>query len=422
MNFLPRPSFAYPQRTASWYAGHMAKSLRQIGELLDDIDLVIEARDARLPLTSINRAFDDLLGQVWGPRWEDKDGDVVGMVDRKGKLREKVVVYTKRDLAEEKYEQPLIKAFKDKLDQRVVFVDNREDKDVRELLRIAVNAAKANRSSMLDMRVLVVGMPNVGKSSLLNALRRVGVKRGKHFTTGAMPGVTRKLAGVVKIHRDPTVYVYDTPGVMVPFLGHGELGAERGIKFALTAGIKEDLFEPEIAVDYLLWRMNQRLVAERDLPPEQRSPSYVEALPLPPSFTEPTEDLATLLDPLCAKIGALQKGGIPDYNQGYAFIQKWFRDGKLGRWTFDHLAPTGCTGEELDWKVWQSVSEYMALMEAQQAEAARGEGLSGAQMKKREKAEREEKRAARYRRLREEKAASMDRLNKIASAKQSGRR
>jgi hypothetical protein len=56
-------------------------------------------------LTSINRAFDDLLGQVWGPRWEDKDGDVVGMVDRKGKLREKVVVYTKRDLAEEKYEQ-----------------------------------------------------------------------------------------------------------------------------------------------------------------------------------------------------------------------------------------------------------------------------------------------------------------------------
>lgn len=49
-----------------------------------------------------------------------------------------------------------------------------------------------------------------------------------------MPGVTRKLAGVVKISEDPTVYVYDTPGVMVPFLGQGELGAERGIKFALT--------------------------------------------------------------------------------------------------------------------------------------------------------------------------------------------
>lgn len=52
--------------------------------------------------------------------------------------------------------------------------------------------------------------------------------------TGNMPGVTRKLTGVVKIHEKPLVYVYDTPGVMVPFLGHGELGAERGIKFALT--------------------------------------------------------------------------------------------------------------------------------------------------------------------------------------------
>ena len=110
MRFIPRPTFVYPQKTASWYAGHMAKSLRQIGELLKDIDMVIEARDARLPLTSINRAFDDLVLQVWGPTWNDTaieqgGGGVVGKVDRMGKLREKIVVYTKRDLAEEKFEQ-----------------------------------------------------------------------------------------------------------------------------------------------------------------------------------------------------------------------------------------------------------------------------------------------------------------------------
>lgn len=52
-----------------------------------------------------------------------------------------------------------------------------------------------------------------------------------------MPGITRKLAGVVKIYEDPLVYVHDSPGVMVPFLGHGELGAERGLKFALTGGL-----------------------------------------------------------------------------------------------------------------------------------------------------------------------------------------
>ena len=57
---------------------------------------------------------------------------------------------------------------------------------------------------------------------------------GKAFRTGADAGVTRKLTGTVKIHEDPSIYVYDTPGVMVPFLGHGADGAERGLKLALT--------------------------------------------------------------------------------------------------------------------------------------------------------------------------------------------
>ncbi len=57
---------------------------------------------------------------------------------------------------------------------------------------------------------------------------------GKAFRTGAEAGVTRKLTGTVKIHDDPSIYVYDTPGVMVPFLGHGVDGAERGLKLALT--------------------------------------------------------------------------------------------------------------------------------------------------------------------------------------------
>lgn len=74
-------------------------------DLLEDIDLVIEARDARLPLTSMNGAFDDLLSETWGPLWNDPTSGVVGKVDRKGVMREKVIVYTKRDLAEEKYEQ-----------------------------------------------------------------------------------------------------------------------------------------------------------------------------------------------------------------------------------------------------------------------------------------------------------------------------
>ena len=97
----------------------MVKSLRDMGSLLRDIDMVIEARDSRLPLTSINGAFDAMLERVWGwtggsnaeellngkeqVQWRGIQGE--GRRDTGGRRREKLVVYTKRDLAEEKYEK-----------------------------------------------------------------------------------------------------------------------------------------------------------------------------------------------------------------------------------------------------------------------------------------------------------------------------
>lgn len=95
--FRPRLSFPYPNQAPSWFAGHMSKSFLSLPTILKDIDLVIEARDARLPLTSINPAFDDALERSWG-RW---DTLAVGM----GRRKERVVVYTKRDLAEQRFEE-----------------------------------------------------------------------------------------------------------------------------------------------------------------------------------------------------------------------------------------------------------------------------------------------------------------------------
>lgn len=105
---------------------------------------------------------------------------------------------------------------------------------VRNADALSADHAKHRHDALYDLKVLVVGMPNVGKSSLLNALRRVGVRKGKAFRIGAEPGITRRLTGTVKIHEEPPVYVYDTPGVMVSYLGKGDRGAERGLKLALT--------------------------------------------------------------------------------------------------------------------------------------------------------------------------------------------
>lgn len=114
------------------------------------------------------------------------------------------------------------------------------------------------------LRVLVCGMPNVGKSSILNALRRVGVRKGKAASTSSMPGHTRKLSTVIKIHERPPTYIYDSPGIMVPFLGKGTSGKEAALKLALTGGIKESLFEGDTLHEYLLWRLRTRCIAAED--------------------------------------------------------------------------------------------------------------------------------------------------------------
>ncbi|TIA72543.1 hypothetical protein E3P92_02209 [Wallemia ichthyophaga] len=257
----------------------------------------IQARDARIPLTGINYQFEKMIKSGWSNR------------AKLGGITERIVVYTKRDLAEERYEGPLIRSFKNLAGQHVVFTDSKNDKDPRVVQRQLVSIAKEHDVPKLNVLVT-----------------------GKAAITGSDPGVTRKLTGTVKINEDPNVYIYDTPGIMVPFLGHDEMGLEMGLKLALTSGIKPDLIETETILDYLLYKLNLRDAA-------QHSP-YQSQLPLGKNYP-PTNDIYTLLEDLGRRIGALRKGGIVDIDNSSQFLINAMRHGKFGRWTLDDFPGNG---------------------------------------------------------------------------------
>ena len=290
----------------NWYPGHMAKTKRQIQEDLKLIDVVVELLDSRIPISSRNPDINTLV---------------------QGK--KKIIVLNKSDLAEEKETIKWVEYFKA---QRIpaVITDANSGKGIKDVIKQAELIMKDELDKREEkgrigrkIRIMILGIPNVGKSSFINRLANKN-----SLEVGNKPGVTRKKQWI-KISN--SIELLDTPGVLWPKFENDEVA----LNLAYTGTIKDDVLEKTDVAFYFLKYMLEneidKLVARYNL-------SKQEILNSLENQTRPENEIIyDIMLQIGKSRGAVVSGGNVDDVKTANIILEDFRSGKLGRITLEKV-------------------------------------------------------------------------------------
>lgn len=288
----------------NWYPGHMAKTKRQIIEDLKLIDVVVEILDARIPISSQNPDIKEYT-----------------------KNKNKVIVLNKSDLADEKQNTKWVQYFKQK-GIVAVLVDSNSGKGIQDTISKIEKVSQDVQSAYADkgrtgkaIRVMILGIPNVGKSSFINRITKKNSAQ-----VGNKPGVTRQKQWV-QINNN--IQLLDTPGVLWPKFESEEVA----LNLAYTGSIKDDILEKvEVAynlVKFLLKNYRVNLLERYKLDAD-----VVESI-LSNEEQMENENILEVMHLIGKKRGAIISGGNVDEEKVANIILDDFRSGKIGRITLE---------------------------------------------------------------------------------------
>lgn len=294
-----------PSTSINWFPGHMAKTRRQITEDLKLVDVIVEILDARIPISSQNPEIQEII-----------------------KNKKKIIILNKSDLSDEKDNKKWINYFTKK-GSRVVLANSNTGKGIDEVIRQIQKALQNEIDEYKEkgrigrkIRVMVVGIPNVGKSSFIN---RIAKKNSAGVAN--RPGVTKQKQW---IRINENIELMDTPGVLWPKFESEEVA----LNLAFTGTIKDDILEiTEIAYQltkFLLKEYKSNLL-------ERYSLDENEVNEILQQEQAENQNIYEVMQLIGRKRGAIISGGNVDDEKTSRIILDDFRTGKLGKISLEKI-------------------------------------------------------------------------------------